>query len=120
MDDPFRPLELILVTVAGWVSRRQQRVIEYLVEETRVLREQLGGSVPRLNDDQRRRLAAKGQALGRRALAEVATIVTPDNRERNHQGIGNELIDGHPSTGLGDVRSTDRLGGILRYYHRAA
>ena len=42
------------------------------------------------------------------------------HRERNHQGIGNELIDGRPSTGLGDVRSLDRLGGMLRYYHRAA
>jgi len=40
--------------------------------------------------------------------------------ERNHQGIGNELIDGQPSTGLGDVRSVDRLGGMLRYYYRAA
>ena len=29
-------------------------------------------------DDQRRRLAAKGQALGRRLLSRVATIVTPD------------------------------------------
>jgi len=42
------------------------------------------------------------------------------NRERNHQGIGNELIDGHPSAELGEVRSTDRLGGMLRYYYRAA
>jgi len=53
-------------------------VIEYLVEENRVLREQIGDRMPQLTDDQRRRLAAKGQVLGRRALAEVATIVTPD------------------------------------------
>src|SRR5207245_2321964 len=32
----------------------------------------------RLGDDQRRRLAAKGQRLGRRVLRQVATIVTPD------------------------------------------
>lgn len=78
MDDGPHVLELLLVTVAGWVSRRQQRVIEYLVEENRVLREQLGDRALRLTDDQRRRLAAKGRVLGRRALAEVATIVTPD------------------------------------------
>jgi putative transposase len=31
-----------------------------------------------LTDDQRRRLAVKGQRLGRRVLRQVATIVTPD------------------------------------------
>jgi putative transposase len=31
-----------------------------------------------LNDDRRRRLAVKGKVLGRKALEEVATIVTPD------------------------------------------
>jgi putative transposase len=40
--------------------------------------------VPRLNDDQRRRLAAKAKLLGRRALDAVATIVTPDTLIRWH------------------------------------
>ena len=39
--------------------------------------------------------------------------------ERNHQGIGNELIDGEVST-VGEITSRERLGGLLRYYHRAA
>jgi hypothetical protein len=51
-------------------------VIEYLREENRVLREQLGDRRSRLSDDQRRRLAAKAKGLGRKLLAEVATIVT--------------------------------------------
>jgi hypothetical protein len=63
---------------AGWVNRHQQHVIEYLVEENRALREQLRGRRVRLTDDQRRRLAAKGQRLGRQVLRQVATIVTPD------------------------------------------
>jgi hypothetical protein len=37
--DPFR---FLLVTVAGWMNQRQLQVIEYLREENRVLREQLG------------------------------------------------------------------------------
>ena len=53
-------------------------VIEYLREENRVLREQLGGRRVRLNDNQRRRLAVKAKALGRKALAEVASIVTTE------------------------------------------
>ena len=44
------------MTLAGWVNRCQQEVIDYLVEENRVLRQQLGGRRVRLNDDRRRRL----------------------------------------------------------------
>ena len=36
-------LQLLVFTMAGWINRGQQQVIEYLLEENRVLREQLGG-----------------------------------------------------------------------------
>ena len=78
MTADLLPVRLLLVTLAGWVNRHQQHVIEYLVEENRALREQLRGRHVRLTDDQRRCLAAKGQRLGRRVLRQVATIVTPD------------------------------------------
>ncbi|MFC1706804.1 hypothetical protein ACFL59_08285 [Planctomycetota bacterium] len=71
-------LQFLLMLVSGWVNRRQQLVIDYLVEENRVLRDQLGGSRLRLTDAQRCRLAVKGKALGRKVLEEVAGIVTPD------------------------------------------
>ena len=45
-------------------------------EENRVLKEQLKGRRLRLTDAQRRRLASKGKALGRRLLAKL-TIVSP-------------------------------------------
>ena len=60
------------------MSQRQLQVIDYLREENRVLREQLGDRRLRLNDDQRRRLAVKAKALERKILAEVASIVTPE------------------------------------------
>jgi len=62
-------------------------VVEYLVEENRVLKEQFGGKMPRLNDDQRRRLAAKAKLLGRKMLNRVATIVTPDTLVRWHHRL---------------------------------
>jgi putative transposase len=71
-------LQVLLVTLAGWVNRHQQHVIEYLIEENRVLKGQLTGRRLRLTDDQRRRLAAKGRRLDRWVLRQVATIVTPD------------------------------------------
>src|SRR5260370_37981936 len=73
--DPFR---FVLMVVAEWMNQRHLQMIDYLREETRVRREQVGGRRVRLNDDQRRRLAAKAKGLGRKLLAEVATIVTPE------------------------------------------
>jgi hypothetical protein len=35
-------LQLLLATFAGWVNRDQAQAIDYLVEENRVLKEQLG------------------------------------------------------------------------------
>jgi hypothetical protein len=51
--DPFR---FLLIAVSGWMNQHQLQVIEYLREENRVLREQLGDRRLRFNDDQRRRL----------------------------------------------------------------
>jgi putative transposase len=87
MTADLYPLQVLLVTLAGWVNHRQQHVIEYLVEENRVLKEQLTGRRLRLTDDQRRRLAAKGRRLGRRVLHQVATIVTPDTILRWHRQL---------------------------------
>jgi hypothetical protein len=72
------------VTLAGWVNRHQQQVIEYLVEEHRVLKEQVKGRRLRLTDDPRRRRAANGRRLGRRVVRQVATIVPPDTVLRWH------------------------------------
>ncbi len=73
----MNPLRLLLICFAGWLNHRQQLVIEYLQEEIRVLQEQLGRR-PRFNDNQRRRLAAKGKPIGRKGLVRLASIVTPD------------------------------------------
>jgi putative transposase len=60
------PLEFLLLLFAGWVNRRQLALIDYLKEENRILREQMQGRRLQFTDDQRRRLAIRGKALGRR------------------------------------------------------
>ena len=39
------PLQFLMLIFAGWVNRHQEDVIEYLQEENRALREQLGALV---------------------------------------------------------------------------
>jgi transposase InsO family protein len=72
------PFQLVLLMFAGWVNRHQLDVIEYLREENRVLKARLGGRRIRFTDVERRRLARKAQALGRKVLNELETLVTPD------------------------------------------
>jgi len=76
---------LLLLTLSGWISRHQQDVIDYLVEENRVLKERLEGKALRLTDGQRRRLAAKAKRVGRQTLERIATNVTPDTLIRWHR-----------------------------------
>jgi len=42
------PLRLLLATLAGWVNRHQQQMIDYLIKENHALREQLRGRRVRL------------------------------------------------------------------------
>ncbi len=71
-------LDFLLLTVSGWVNRRQLAAIEFLRAENRVLRQQLGDRRLRFTDGQRRLLADKARALGRAGLAAFAGIATPD------------------------------------------
>ena len=78
MQSILDPFGFVLISLSGWMNQRQLHVIDYLREENRVLREQLGGRRLRLNDDQRRRLAVKGKASfpigtwARRSQGEIA------------------------------------------------
>jgi hypothetical protein len=84
-------LQFLMLIFAGWVNRSQQDIIEYLQEENRVLREQLGGRRLRFTDRQRRGLAAKAKAIGRKGLFEIAS-----------QGKGNR-----PQGALRDRQASD-------------
>src|SRR5215510_1309793 len=85
---------LLLLLLSGWVNRHQQAVIDYLLEENRILRAERGSRRLRLTDDQRRRLAVKGKALGRRRLGAIAGIVTPDTILRWYRRLVARKYDG--------------------------
>ena len=88
------PFSFLITSLAGWMNQHQQYVIEYLIEENRVLREQIGNRRLRFSDHQRRRLAAKAKKLGRQLLAQVATIVTPETLLAWHRKLIAQKYDG--------------------------
>lgn len=106
MKSVLHPWQMLLLILAGWVNKHQQNTIEYLVAENRILREKIGKMKILLNDDQRRRLAIKGKVLGRKVLAEICSIVTPETILRWHRSLIAEKWDyskcrkkhGRPST----------------------
>ena len=87
MNFVLQPLQLLVVSLAGWLNREQQAVVEYLRTENQILKEIHGMKRIVLSDDQRRRLAVKGKLLGRKALQNIATIVTPDTILRWHRQL---------------------------------
>ena len=91
----WHPLRFFLVALAGWINQQQRDVIDYLQEENRVLREQLGRRRLRFTNDQRTRLAAKARTLGRRALTEIGSIVTPDTLLAWHRALIAREYNGH-------------------------
>ena len=60
-----------------------------------------------------------GESSLRRA---VGQFLEHYHTERNHQGLGNRLINAGGEVGCraGEVHCRERLGGVLRYYHRQA
>jgi hypothetical protein len=66
----------LLAYIPGSVDEELLRRNEFLVTENRILRSRVHGRV-RLNDGERRALAALGKKLGRKALEEIATIDDP-------------------------------------------
>jgi putative transposase len=64
------------------------------------------------------RLILVGERSLRRAVDEFCAHY---HEERNHQGLDDKIIEASFSTGeAGELKCRERLGGLLRYYHREA
>lgn len=103
-----------------------------------MLRQQIPGCV-RLTDGERTTLAEMGKKLGKQALEEVATIVTPNTMLAWHRKLRAQKFNGaqqrkapgrppvvlipssrkHPAS-QGPLRGREWLGGLLKYYYREA
>jgi putative transposase len=112
MRSALDPFQFVVIAVAGWMNQHQQQVVEYLLEENRVLREQIGSRRMRFND-QRRRLAVKAKTLGRNLLARVATIVTPETLLAWHRKLIAEKYDGSASCMPGRPRTVAEVEALV-------
>lgn len=95
------------------MNQHQQHVIEYLIEENRVLREQIGDRRMRFTDNQRRRLATSAKKLGRRLLAQLETIVTPETLMTWHRKLIAEKYDGTSFRTPGRRRTAKEVAALV-------
>jgi putative transposase len=113
MRNALNPFRFVVIAVAGWMNQKQQYAIDYLREENRVLKEQLGTRRLRFTDDQRRRLAAKAKLVGRRVLDEITDLVTPDTLLAWHRKLIAEKYDGSAKRGLGRPRTAKEIEDLV-------
>ena len=95
------------------MNQQQQLAPDYLREENRILKEQLGGKRLRFNDDQRRRLASKAKLVGHKLLAQVATIVTPETLLAWHRKLIAQKYDGTAHRAPGRPRTAGEIEALV-------
>jgi putative transposase len=107
------PLNYLIATIAVWLNRHQQDVIDYLKEENRLLKENLGGGRLHFTDAERRRLATRAKALGRNVLSQLDTLVTPDTLLRWHRQLVAQKWNHVYRRGPGRPRTQDEIAALI-------
>jgi hypothetical protein len=104
MSRPFQPLQLLLVIFAGWVNRHQLDVIEYLREESRVLKERLSGRRIRFTDtsavDSRR---GPGRPRVTHTIVKLVLRMALENRSWGYTGIQGAMANLGHEVGRGTI-----------------
>src|SRR5215467_12209878 len=85
----------------------------YLQAENRILRQQIHGHM-QLRDCDRKALAELGQQLGKQALAEIATIATPDTILAWHRTLAAPKVEtSKPHTSVGRPRIRKEIEDVV-------
>jgi putative transposase len=106
------PLQFLAAWLAVWLGRVLQQEVDYSMAENRILREKLGGKM-RLTDADRRRLAVLGKKMGRKALAKVATIATPETILRWYRRLVAKKYDGSQRRKPGRPRKRGQIAELV-------
>ena len=87
--------------------------VDYLKAENLLLREQLGTKRVRLTDAERTRLAMLGKALGRKGLAAIATIASPETILRWYRELVAKKYDGSQQRGQGRPKTAAEIAALV-------
>ena len=99
----------LLGSVPDSVDQELRLRNEYLLAENRILRQQVRGRLL-LTDSDRKALAALGQQLGRKALAEIATVAQADTILAWNRTFAAQKCDGaKPSPSVGRPRINQEM-----------
>jgi putative transposase len=102
----------LLASITGSVDEELRLRNAYLTTENRILRHQITGRVP-LTNAERTTLAELGQKLGKKALAEVATIAQPDTILAWHRRLVDQPVDTLPCTSIGRPRINKEIEDLV-------
>jgi hypothetical protein len=108
-------------TVEVWTKNGLVTFYVLAVMQMKTRRVQIAGITPSPNAVWMRQVCRS--LFGKRSLERaVAEYVEHYHAERNHQGLQNSLIEPDQTTGTdnGTIDCRERLGGMLKYYHRRA
>jgi len=101
------------MAVSGWVHRHQLTIIEFLQAENRLLKEKLRGKRLQFTDAERALLARKAKAVGRKALLELDTLVSPDTLLRWHRRLVAQKWNFAHRRGPGRPRITSEISELI-------
>ena len=82
----------LLESVSEFLNDHLQLRNDYLIVENRILRNQIHGRV-QLTDNERKERGEIGAKLGKKALAEIATVATPDTILAWHRMFADQPVE---------------------------
>jgi len=107
------PLQFLAAWIGVWLGRVLQAQVDYLKAENLLLRKKLGTKRVRLTDAERRRLAMLGKALGRKGLAAIATIASPETILRWYRELVAKKYDGSQQRGQGRPKTAAIIAALI-------
>jgi hypothetical protein len=107
------PLQFLAAWLAVLLERVLQAQVDYLRAENRLLREKLGAKRLQVTDAERRRLAVLGKRLGRKGLAAVATIASPETILRWYRELVAKKYDGSQQRGQGRPKTAAEIAALV-------
>src|SRR2546426_3766802 len=102
----------LLASITGSVEEELRLRNAYLTAENRIVRNQIKGRVS-LTNAERTTLAEMGQKLGKKALAEVATLAQPDTILAWHRTLVDQPVDTLPCTSVGRPRISQEIEDLV-------